>query len=428
PNILLVVVDDLGWGDVGFHEPTFSTPNMNIMVSEGVELASFYASSTCTPSRAQLMTGRYNFRTGMQDSVLHITEPRGVPLKERFLGEKLRDVGYSTAHVGKWHLGMYTAAYSPLQRGFERHYGILTGGGGHYTHVSVSQPFTPRDGGSERIFSGVNIVEDGEVSPDNFTPRHTTELYTTKAAEYVQAMAATGDPWFLYLSYQAVHDPIETDKIWYTGNSCEGIGEEMNGDVGVDPDVDWNNRRILCGMMAQVDNGLGQLRALLSHLGEWDNTVLFFMSDNGGVLAHGSMNYPFRGGKGDYWEGGVHVPAFVSGGYIASALASGGVEPYAYSHLVHITDIHTTALSLAGITNDKGVGRGESSNDLDGVDLWGPLVTNGGAARESLVINVNSPNFGESGAVRWGDFKLICNPEPSEAGVYNRVRASLVEQ
>ena len=204
PNVLVVVVDDLGWKDVGFHEPTFSTPNLDAMVAEGVELSTFYTAPTCTPSRAQLMTGRYSYRMGMQDSVLHSTEPRGVPLTETFMGEKLQEAGYGTAAVGKWHLGMHMPQYLPLERGFDDYYGILTGGGGHYAHMSVSQEFTPRGAaGKARTFTGPNIVEGSELAASKEdTGIHSTELYTKKAAEYLEAMSAKDDPWFLYLSYQ----------------------------------------------------------------------------------------------------------------------------------------------------------------------------------------------------------------------------------
>lgn len=204
PNVLVVVVDDLGWKDVGFHDDTFSTPHMDAMVAEGVELSTFYTAATCTPSRAQLMTGRYSYRIGMQDSVLHTTEPRGVPLDETFVGEKLQAAGYTTAAVGKWHLGMHMPQYLPMERGFDKFYGILTGGGGHFSHMSVSQGFAPRGGkGQTRTFNGINIVEGDALSDDNQDSRtHSTELYTTKAAEYLEAMSAKDDPWFLYLSYQ----------------------------------------------------------------------------------------------------------------------------------------------------------------------------------------------------------------------------------
>ncbi|CAN0144115.1 unnamed protein product [Ectocarpus sp. 6 AP-2014] len=428
PNVLVVVVDDLGWKDVGFHDTTFSTPNLDAMVAEGVELSTFYTAPTCTPSRAQLMTGRYSYRIGMQDSVLHTTEPRGVPLTETFVGEKLQAAGYSTAAVGKWHLGMHMPQFLPVERGFDDFYGILTGGGGHYTHMSVSPEFTPRGGsGKTRTFSGPNIVEGSEVSDDNQDTRtHSTELYTKKAAEYVEAMSAKEDqPWFLYLSYQAIHDPIETDDSWINGRSCESISAE-NSSIGETDETDYDNRRIACGMVAQMDNGLGALRGLLENLGEWDNTVVIFFSDNGGLPSHGSVNRPFRGGKGDYWEGGVHVPAFVSGGFVSAALRRTGVEPYRYGHLTHVTDVHATILGLAGVPGADDGGDGEA--ELDGIDLWDSLVETKAPARQAVVINLNSPNFASSGAVRWSNYKLIRNPEPKETVIYSRVQSKLVEE
>lgn len=160
---------------------------------------------------------------------------------------------------------------------------------------------------------------------------------------------------------------------------------------------------------------------MLERLGEWDNTVVVFFSDNGGLPSHGSVNHPFRGGKGDYWEGGVHVPAFFSGGFVSSALARNNVEPYRYGHLAHVTDVHATMLGLAGFSGDGGAA-------LDGVNLWEALVETKAPAREAVVINVNSPNFAKSAAVRWGKYKLIRNPEPLETAIYSRVQAKLVSE
>lgn len=176
-----------------------------------------------------------------------------------------------------------------------------------------------------------------------------------------------------------------------------------------------------------MDNGLGALRGLLEDLGEWDNTVVIFFSDNGGLPSHGSVNRPFRGGKGDYWEGGVHVPAFVSGGLVSAALRSNGVEPYRYGHLTHVTDVHATVLGLGGVLNGSSEGEEEKgSGDLDGFDLWEALVQTKAPARQAVVINLNSPNFASSGAVRWGNYKLMRNPEPKETVVYSRVQTKLV--
>ena len=171
PNLLLALVDDLGSGDVQYNDPTMVTPELNRLAEDGVVLDRFYAAATCTPARAALMTGRLGIRTGMQDSVIHATEPRGVPLDEVFLGEKLQQAGYRTAMVGKWHLGFHEAAYTPLQRGFETWYGIFPGGGSHTGHFSVSQPFSAR-GGADVTWSGFNLWDGDAPSMDNQSPSH----------------------------------------------------------------------------------------------------------------------------------------------------------------------------------------------------------------------------------------------------------------
>lgn len=191
-------------------------------------------------------------------------------------------------------------------------------------------------------------------------------------------------------------------------------------DLAPTPDTSIGWRRRLLSPN-QVDNGLGGLRGLLEDLGEWDNTVVIFFSDNGGLPSHGSVNRPFRGGKGEYWEGGVHVPAFLSGGFVSSALARNGVEPYRYGHLTHVTDIHTTMLRLAGLADDGG-------ETLDGVDLWEALVKTNAPARKSVVINLNSANFAKSGAVRWSKYKLMRNPDPMETAIYSHVEKKLINE
>ncbi|CAM9109226.1 unnamed protein product [Phaeothamnion confervicola] len=422
PNILLVVLDDMGWRDVGYNNGGFETPHIDRMAAEGVKLSNFYVAPTCTPTRAQLMTGRYNFRTGMQDSVIHSTEPRGVSLEETFLGEKLQSAGYATAHVGKWHLGMHMPQYTPGRRGFDATYGILTGGGDHYDHVSMSQSFTPRYGTHSMTWSGHNIFEDGVVSPDNGVPRHSTELYGAKARAYIAQMAVRPSPWFLYLAFQAVHDPIDTEPRWYTNNSCAAIVDPVTGRG--DESVDWDARRVLCGMMAQVDSEVGMLRAKLEALGQWDRTAVFFLSDNGGIRSHGSINLPYSGEKGSTWEGGVRVPAFVGGGLVSRALARNLLNPYTFNGIWHVTDVHATVLRLAGLAPAAPV---DDETAAAGIAAWEVLVASKRAARDNVVLHLNSANFGGSAAVRMGAYKLIRNAEPSEAAIYNKVRAAAAD-
>jgi arylsulfatase A-like enzyme len=426
PNILTVVVDDLGWSDVGYHDETMHTPTIDGLAKEGVTLSRFYTSPTCTPSRTQFMTGMYNIRIGMQDSVIHATEPRGVPLTAEFLSDKMVDAGYQTAAIGKWHLGMHMPEYLPMSRGFEKHYGIYTGGGSHTKHLSVSQPVYVRGNvGEDIVYTGYNLWEDGAVSSDNFGNTHSTHLYAGKAVEYISSGFDDSKPFFLYLAFQAVHDPMEVGNDAYiTDTSCNDISS-----VGHEnSETDFDNRKTLCGMMAEVDDGLNNVVLALKSKGVYENTVIVFFSDNGGVQEHGSLNLPLRGAKADYWEGGVRTPAFLSGGYVQSALKSNGVSPYSYPHLVHLTDLHATIEGLAGAGNKAEKGT------MDGKDLFTSFATGGadaGILRNELLININSDMFGGSGALlmKSGDsiYKLIVSPQPAESGIYNTIKKALAE-
>ncbi|KAH8098901.1 sulfuric ester hydrolase [Aureococcus anophagefferens] len=449
------------------------------MSEHGFVLDNFYAAPTCTPSRAMLMTGRYNIRNGMQDSVIHSTEPRGVPLDERFLSQKLSDAGYRTAAIGKWHLGMHRDAYTPLKRGFDLFYGILTGGGSHTGHFSVSQPFTVRGQSETTIWQGYNLWENGQVSPDNYGTTHSTHLYTAKAKEYIEAfesedfsldsffavpevvdakkgdakkgdakkgddkkgddkkdakkddakkggahrrLAASGKaPWFVYLSYQAVHDPVTVgDDRYVSETACANVTEASPASRH-DSAISTTNRPTLCGMIAEIDDGLKTLRLSLENAQAWAQTIFVVLSDNGGVRAHGSANYPLRGEKAQYYEGGVKVPAVLAGGYVEEALRrAGGAERLRSASLAHITDVHATFLSLAGYEG------GDDDKPLDGVSLFSHLVQSAsgvaGAAppRSDVLININSALFAGSGAIRVGDHKLMVNPEPNESSIYSK--------
>ena len=350
------------------------------------------------------------------------------------------------------HLGMHQDEYLPLNRGFDNFYGvrmkrsvttlcatllfvalilraahnayplrrlstqILTGGGSHTKHISVSQQVIARGETGKSVYTGANLWDNDAFSMDNQLPTHTTELYTKKALQVVQHLEQAGTtPWFLYLSFQAIHDPIEVgDEKFITETKCNDIDEALS------------SRRIMCGMMAEVDDGILQIRGSLEHMTAWERTVFVYASDNGGLTTHGSSNAPFRGEKGTYWEGGVHVPAFVGGGYISSALAAAGREAFTMGGLAHITDLHATIASIAGY--DLAHEEKMAGIKLDGVDLWDSLVPASDeveGARSEVLINMNSALFANSAALRVGDYKMMVNADPKESSIYMTVKAHL---
>jgi hypothetical protein len=181
-------------------------------------------------------------------------------------------------------------------------------------------------------------------------------------------------------------------------------------------------------MIAEIDDGLKTLRLSLENAQAWAQTIFVVLSDNGGVRAHGSANYPLRGEKAQYYEGGVKVPAVLAGGYVEEALRrAGGAERLRSASLAHITDVHATFLSLAGYEG------GDDDKPLDGVSLFSHLVQSasgvaGAAPRSDVLININSALFAGSGAIRVGDHKLMVNPEPNESSIYSKVRKALAAQ
>lgn len=409
PNLVLLVIDDAGWNDVGFHNDDFSTPSLDKLASDGVKTEGMYTDRECTPSRAQLLTGMYTIRTGMQDGSLFTLEPRGLPLEHTLLPEMLQGAGYATFGVGKWHLGHHQESYCPWSRGFDRYFGNMLSGGEQSEHTQSSETWYMRDntlssGDDDEgtSYDGFYLVdataESGFVSVgDQLVGMHSTDLYTNKSIAWLDSFASDDTPFFLYLSYQAVHTPLEATKLWLKESGCS--------------DAYTDNRETLCAMMSQLDFGAGNLVSYLKERNWWGNTVLVAVSDNGGHPDHGGDNTPLRGYKGQYWDGGVKSPVVWSGGLLEDAVAgqdwdaAGVDDPHTNTDLMHITDIAATLLTLAGVSTDG----------LDGVDQWSALTVAGTAAvREEVLINVNSDEFGGGGALRVGQYKYLVNPEPHE--------------
>lgn len=265
-----------------------------------------------------------------------------------------------------------------------------------------------------------------------------------ESSSFSEAIPDSKKPWFVWLSFQAVHDPIEVGdyETFVTQTKCALIGlstSKKDDDGDGDDGGPLSLRRTLCGMMAEVDAGVARIREHIDSLGAWGNTLVVYASDNGGLLAHGASNAPFAGEKGTYYEGGVHVPAFFGGGYLSRALKAAGAQSFTLNALVHITDLHVTLAGLAGYySQDDDDGDSQAldtvsqsvvaEEGMDGVDLWPLLVPTAkatSAAREEVLINANSESFGGSGALRWGDYKVMVHPDPKEDALYRRVRAKL---
>ena len=266
PNILLIIADDLGWGDVGYNGSEIQTPHLDRLAAEGLRLKRFYAQPSCTPTRASLMTGQAPIRMGVVRPFLQTSDAH-LPLDLKILPEYLREAGYETALVGKWHLGHSSRSVLPRARGFDHAYGYLTGGIGHYDHVSGGRLDWHRN--------EVTLREEG----------YATHLITDEAIRLIR-QRNKNKPMFLYTSYSAPHLPNEAPT--QTVAKYAGIEDA--------------NRRIYAAMVDEVDQGIGRILDALEQEGMTQNTLVWFMSDNGGTHRKYSRgghqrSRPFRRGK-----------------------------------------------------------------------------------------------------------------------------------
>ena len=378
PNIVMVVLDDVGWADLSYNvggEGTIPTPNIDALAGAGVRLRSHYVHPSCTPSRAALMTGRYAHNTGLSFAMFP-GSVAGLPPDMATLPQLLREAGYAAHMVGKWHLGHAQWAQTPVGRGFQSHVGSLMWDLESYTKQVWRGPLQSlgRDWGR---------YHENRSYEHFLEPRHATLALTDEAAtRMTRHRAEAGEqPLFLYVSYNAAHSPLQPEPEW-------------EAECGHVPHL-W--RRQFCGMVVGLDRALATLAdTARAQLGE--NTVLVVTPDNGGSTWFGGLNAPLRAGKLTPFEGGVRVPAFMvdfSGRYS---------RPGELQHLVHISDWLPTFLSWAGASHLA------ADKDLDGLDQSEALKS-GKLVRRDVVLEMvtknDSHDGSESVAYRNGRFKIV---------------------
>ena len=345
PNIIIIVADDLGWNDVGFHNPDMITPNLNALVKKGVELQRFYVRPICSPTRAGIMTGKYPDRLGVR-GVFSPRSQGGLPVEEQTLAHLLADAGYKARGAfGKWHLGHSDVKYHPLQRGFTTFYGHYNGAIDYYSHY--------RNGALD-WHNGYKLSKDTGYSMD---------LITQKAVDFINASA--GEPFFAYVALNAPHAPLQAKKEdlkLYGFDPSKDDGDYFGGGVQNNeyntPDYGKRGRgntarQTLSAMITSMDRAVGELMKAVDKKGLSENTIFWFVSDNGGALQFSASNLPLKAGKETEWEGGVRV--------VAAAYWKGhweGGKPI--DQVMGFTDIFPT---IAAVTGAKMKG------SVDGINL-----------------------------------------------------------
>ncbi|ANW96613.1 hypothetical protein AXE80_10140 [Wenyingzhuangia fucanilytica] len=441
PNIIVILADDLGYGDVGFNRDgnfpselgVIPTPNIDKLANSGVVLKNAHvAHPFCGPSRAALLTGMMPHRIGAQYNLPNdITTELGIPVNETYFPKLLQDTGYNTAAFGKWHLGFKENFYQPLDRGFDYFFGFLGGGKGYFEN-GYEDNYYHRLGGSNPV---TNEYQDplwrqrGYVDREEFSNAadedYLTDVLTDEAITYIQNNASSSDPFFMYLAYNAPHTPLEApaDEIAqfkldnpdfedlvrnsdYIKNSTPITKlPENERDAKIEEFVEA--RITYATMVANMDENIGRLIDELDNdMDVYNNTLIIFLSDNGGyTFSKGAVNYPLDALKGSVKEGGHKVPMFV---HWPAKITS----PAIYNHQISSLDIYPTLVSLAGGTVPE-------EKIIDGIDFMDDLIA-GNDARPSEPLLIIRPQLGfENGGISMGQWKITKTGSNGSWNLYN---------
>ncbi len=378
PNILIIIPDDLGWSDVGYHGSIILTPNIDKLAGSGIRFDNQYVMPTCTPTRVSLMTGLYPSRYG-------VTAPdygEVIDLGDPTLAAMLSDNGYYTSIAGKWHMG--SVPYTPLKYGFQSSYGYLDGQIDPYTHEY-------KTGRKSWHRNDVFMEEEG----------HATDLITQEAVRIINLKQE--NPFFLYVAYSVPHYPLDEPEEWTSMYDHLAISDI---------------RKEFAASVTHMDAGIGEIIDALDRSGQRENTLVLFISDNGGQFSWTSEtqyrgkyadkphdvlgnNFPLRGWKGDLYEGGIRVPALVNW--------PGKIKPGSINNPIHVVDWLPTIGYLTG--SEKYL----KKLNPDGQNLW-PLISG------EQVEYSGHPMYWKTGqeyAVRKEEWKLIVNAKSNQSELFN---------
>ena len=374
PNIVLIVADDAGWNDVGYHGSEINTPNIDRLAETGVELNQFYVYPTCSPSRAALLTGKYASRFGIGEPIA-MRSTQVLPTNVETLPEALKQVGYQTAITGKWHLGLSLES-GPSHYGFDYTYGYLHGQIDQYTHRYKN--------GDRSWYRNDKFVDE---------KGHATDLITNEVIKYITKIREKSKPFFIYVPYSVPHYPLQEEEKWI----------EPYNNLNV-----VNSRKLYDASMTHLDYSIGEIIQTLKDEKLLDNTIIIFISDNGGQenwypekeskikfydgrfgpYSKLGDNSPLKGYKAELYEGGIRVPAVI---YWKDHLKHNEIE-----QLIKVTDLFPTLTAIVDSSLIRGL-------NLDGKNMW-DYISNEKNVNVERELYLKIPG---QITLRKGDWKLI---------------------
>jgi len=375
PNIIIIMADDLGYGDLsGYGHPSINTPILDRMAKEGIRFTDFHSNgAVCSPTRAALVTGKYQQRVGVEGVVTAKSHREvGLAIEEITFADAMKAEGYVTGMVGKWHLG-YPERYNPVHHGFDEFVGYVSGNVDYHSHID-------QEAHEDWWWQNKLQKEEG----------YSTDLITKHSVAFINKHK--DEPFFLYIPHESPHGPFQGRK----SKPFRVIGQKNT------TNPEENLEAIYKEMIEVMDEGIGEVINTLKTLGIEENTLVFFCSDNGPARLGSSGG--LHGGKGSVWEGGHRVPAI--------AWWPGKIKPNQESNQTAMTmDLLPTMMSLVG---------GKANPDWDGLDISGVLLKNENLPQRDLFWrHYSNDGSRQSVAIRSGDWKLLQLSQKSEPQLYN---------
>ena len=404
PHIVLVLVDDLGWANVGYHRDTPSskvdTPNIDSLVEEGLELDQHYTFSVCGPSRCSLLSGRLpihvsdkNRNIAVHNSADPVSGYAGIPRYMTTLGTKMKEGGYATHVVGKWNVGMATNDHTPEGRGFDS----------SLIYFSSSNDYYSQQQGECDGIDIVDLWDSGSPAQQLSGTGYEESIFRDRILEIIDDHP-TSTPLFLYYAPHIAHTPFQVPDANLTAYEF----------------IDDDDQKYYVAMVKYLDDVIGEIVDALKARDMWTDTLLVVSSDNGGGVLAGGNNYPLKGSKASDWQGGVRVNAFVSGGYLPTDMQGQKTEGY-----IHLADWYATFCGLAGVDPTDELAASAGLPEIDSLDMW-LLISgeNSTSPRTDIPISYN--------ALISGDYKILTGTVPlavwTEEDYPNGNTVSLVDE
>ena len=385
PNVIIILVDDLGWADISLRGAPFKTPNIDSLFQEGASLNRFYTTPICSPTRAALMTGRDPLKLGVAYSVIMPWMNNGIHPDEHFMPESFKMNGYQTAMFGKWHLGHSQEIFHPNQRGFDDFYGHL------HTEVGYFPPFS-NQGGIDFQKNGVTIDDQG----------YSTFLLAREASNWINSRDKE-KPFFMYIPFLAPHTPLEApEKLIEKYKTLEDTRKptrNLTADRARERSKTLapSARPLYAAVVDALDQAIGEILLSIEEAGIEEETIILFSSDNGGATygGGGADNFPLRGGKGDTFEGSIRVVAALK--WKGKIQAGSSID-----QIMTVMDVFPTLSSASGISM-------KNKKIIDGRDMWPAIVNQENIPLKKDIFFVSEiPNYGQFHTTVFNDkWKLV---------------------